>query len=90
MRKLPSERLPFFSSRALKESLLVADLRRLRWMEPDTRGRDTLGIGAATVGVTGGDEELLKRSSSDSFRPRTFRLDLQSNNKYVRTRENEI
>lgn len=34
MRKLPSERLPFFSSSALKVSLLVADLRRLRWIEP--------------------------------------------------------
>lgn len=34
MRKLPSERLPFLSSSALKVSLLVADLRRLRWIEP--------------------------------------------------------
>lgn len=30
IRKLVSERLPFFRSRALKVSLLVADLRRLR------------------------------------------------------------
>lgn len=35
IRKLVSERLPFLRRRALKESLLVDDLRRLRWMEPD-------------------------------------------------------
>lgn len=33
--KLVSERLPFFRRSALKVSLLVEDLRRLRWMDPD-------------------------------------------------------
>lgn len=33
--KLVSERLPFFRRSALKLSLLVEDLRRLRWMDPD-------------------------------------------------------
>lgn len=32
--KLVSDRLPFFRRRALNVSLLVADLRRLRWIEP--------------------------------------------------------
>lgn len=54
MRKLPSERLPFFSNSALKVSLLVADLRRLRWIEPVCRGRVKEATGP--VGVTGGDE----------------------------------
>lgn len=31
--KLVSDRLPFFRRRALNVSLLVADLRRLRWIE---------------------------------------------------------
>lgn len=84
MRKLFSERLPFFSSRALKVSLLVADLRRLRWMELCCRGNEPPGEGvrprlgsAPVVGVTGGEGEWpWERSSSDSRRPRTFRLDL--------------
>lgn len=37
--KLVSVRLPFLRRRALKVSLLVEDLRRLRWMEPVWRGR---------------------------------------------------
>lgn len=89
MRKLFSERLPFFSSRALKVSLLVADLRRLRWMELCCRaneppeGEGGGGVSprpgtAPAVGVTGGEGEWPReRSSSDSRRPRTFRLDLQ-------------
>ena len=56
MRKLVSERLPFFSSSALKVSLLVADLRRLRCMELVCLGRDELSAGHVPVGVTGGDE----------------------------------
>ena len=98
MRKLVSERLPFFSSRALKVSLLVADLRMLRWMEPEGRprvdageeghaegeeaGEREHGVGGWAVGVGGGDWEVLPLpprdfSSSDSRRPRTFRLDLR-------------
>lgn len=78
MRKLVSERLPFFSRRALKVSLLVADLRRLRWMEPVCRGRGEVKAGGVPVGVTGGDEGARERSSSDSLRPRTFRFDLET------------
>lgn len=77
MRKLLSERLPFFRRRALKVSLLVDDFRRLRWMELLWRGRDGTAAGGAPVGVTGGEWEWLRDlSSSDSLRPRTFRLDL--------------
>lgn len=88
IRKLPSERLPFLSSRALKLSLLVLERRRLLWMEPVWRGRDSNGWerdvppGDAPVGVTGGDGEgrrselLRQRSSSESPRPRTFLFDL--------------
>lgn len=85
--KLVSERLPFFSSRALKVSLLVEDLRRLRWMEPIWRGNeddipgDIIPIaGEPPVGVAGGDWGWLPAralSSSDSLRPRTLRLDLR-------------
>lgn len=56
MRKLFSERLPFFSSRALKVSLLVHDLRRFRWMEPIWRGSEDApdtGAGLVAVGVVG-------------------------------------
>lgn len=78
MRKLVSERLPLRSRRALKLSLLVADFRRLRWMEPAGRGSDDARPGDMPVGVTGGDGECPRdRSSSDSFRPRTFLLDLR-------------
>lgn len=86
--KLVSERLPFFRSRALKVSLLVEDLRRLRWMEPVWRGREDanpgldpgLDPGLIPVGVAGGDWGRLpdrSLSSSDSLRPRTLRLDLR-------------
>lgn len=75
-RKPVSERLPFFSNRALKLSLLVADLRRLRWMELAWRGSEA-ELGEPLVGVTGGDGEWPRDlSSSDSLRPNTFRLDL--------------
>lgn len=57
-------------------SLLVADLRRLRWMEPDCRGREEVKLGLCAVGVTGGDRGPRERSSSDSLRPRTFLFDL--------------
>lgn len=77
MRKLVSERLPFFSRRALKVSLLVGDLRRLRCMEPICRGKEEVEPGAIPVGVTGGDSGPRERSSSDSLRPRTFRFDLE-------------
>lgn len=86
MRKLPSERLPFFSSRALKLSLLVLERRRPRWMELVWRGRDMdwdgdmrEDVGDAAVGVTGGDAEegdccclwkLLWRPRSSSQSPR--------------------
>lgn len=53
--KLVSERLPFFSRRALKVSLLVEDLRRFRWMEPDWRGKGDAAPGEPADGVTGGD-----------------------------------
>lgn len=57
--KLVSERLPFLRRRALKVSLLVDDLRRLRWMDPDWRGSDDTsgdtGPGDTPVGVVGGD-----------------------------------
>lgn len=82
--KLVSERLPFFRRRALKVSLLVEDLRRLRWMEPVWRGKEDTGpgdtiTGDPPVGVTGGDCGWLPArdlSSSDSLRPRTLRFDL--------------
>lgn len=79
IRKLVSERLPFFSNRALKESLLVDDLRRFRWMELVCRGSGDTGPGATLVGVAGGDGGWLPArdlSSSESLRPRTLRLDL--------------
>lgn len=57
-------------------SLLVEDLRRLRWMEPVWRCRGEVRLGAVPVGVTGGDRGPCVRSSSDSLRPRTFRFDL--------------
>lgn len=79
IRKLVSERLPFFRSRALKVSLLVADLRRFRWMEPLCRGSEDTRHGDIPVGVAGGDCGWLPPcdlSSSDSLRPRTFLLDL--------------
>lgn len=78
MRKLVSERLPFFSRRALKVSLLVADLRRLRWMELVCRDREEVKPGVIPVGVAGGDKGPCERSSSDSLRPRTFRFDLET------------
>lgn len=53
--KLFSERLPFFRSRALKVSLLVQDLRRLRWIEPVWRGKEDADPGDVPVGVAGGD-----------------------------------
>lgn len=53
--KLVSVRLPFFRRRALKVSLLVEDLRRLRWMEPDWRGEEDTATGDPAVGVAGGD-----------------------------------
>lgn len=77
--KLVSERLPFLRRRALKVSLLVEDLRRLRWMEPACRGREDAVPGDGPVGVTGGDcgwLPLRDLSSSDSLRPRTLRFDL--------------
>ena len=77
--KLVSERLPFLRRRALKESLLVEDLRRFRWMEPAWRDRDAVVPGDGAVGVEGGDWGRLPDrdfSSSDSLRPRTFRFDL--------------
>lgn len=55
MRALVSERLPFLSSRALKLSLLVLLFFRLRWMDPTCFGEARLG--AAPVGVTGGEGE---------------------------------
>lgn len=56
MRKLVSERLPFFRSRALKVSLLVLDLRRARWMEPGWRGKEEEPRPRELpVGVTGGE-----------------------------------
>lgn len=79
IRKLVSERLPFFRSRALKVSLLVEDLRRLRWMEPAWRGRQAADPGLIAVGVAGGEWGLppaRNLSSSDSLRPRTLRFDL--------------
>lgn len=57
-------------------SLLVADLRRLRWMELVCRGREEVKPGTIPVGVAGGDKGPRERSSSDSLRPRTFRFDL--------------
>lgn len=78
MRKLVSERLPFFSRRALKVSLLVADLRRLRWMELVCRDKEEVKPGVIPVGVAGGDKGPCERSSSDSLRPRTFRFDLET------------
>lgn len=75
MRELVSQRLPFFSSRALKLSLLVLLLRTLLWIDPACLRVDK--VGEAPVGVTGGDGEWLRvRSSSESLRPRTFLLDL--------------
>lgn len=77
--KLVSERLPFFRSKALKVSLLVQDLRRLRWMELVWRGREDTFPGHIPVGVAGGDCGWLPArdlSSSDSLRPRTLRFDL--------------
>ena len=77
--KLVSERLPFLRRRALKVSLLVEDLRRFRWMEPELRGSDDTDPGDNSVGVEGGDCGWLPArdfSSSDSLRPRTFRFDL--------------
>lgn len=50
-----SDRLPFFRSKALKESLLVEDLRRLRWMEPVWRGKEVVEPGLIPGGVAGGD-----------------------------------
>lgn len=58
MRALVSDRLPFFSSRALKLSLLVLLLRTLLWMDPTCFGEARLG--AAPVGVTGGDGEWFR------------------------------
>lgn len=55
MRALVSERLPFFSSRALKLSLLVALFFMLLWIDPTCFGEARLG--AALVGVTGGEGE---------------------------------
>lgn len=55
MRALVSDRLPFFSSRALKLSLLVLLLRTLLWIDPTCFGEARLG--AAPVGVTGGEGE---------------------------------
>lgn len=76
MRALASERLPFFSSRALKLSLLVLLFRTLLWMDPTCFGEAKLGV--APVGVTGGEGEWFREwSSSESFRPRTFLLDLR-------------
>lgn len=57
-------------------SLLVEDLRRLRWMEPVCRGTGDVKAGAIPEGVTDGDKGPCERSSSDSLRPRTFRFDL--------------
>lgn len=77
--KLVSERLPFFRRRALKVSLLVEDLRRLRWIEPAWRGKEDTVPGEPPVGVMGGEcGWLVARdlSSSDSLRPRTLRFDL--------------
>lgn len=77
--KLLSDRLPFFRSKALKVSLLVEDLRRLRWMEPIWRGKDDVEPGLIPVGVPGGDwgwPPARNLSSSDSLRPRTLRFDL--------------
>lgn len=77
--KPASDLLPFFRSRALKVSLLVDDLRRLRWMEPVWRGEEQVEPGLVAVGVAGGDWAWLPArtlSSSDSLRPRTFRFDL--------------
>lgn len=77
--KLVSERLPFFRSKALKVSLLVEDLRRLRWMEPAWRGKQAVDPGLMAVGVAGGEWGLppaRNLSSSDSLRPRTLRFDL--------------
>lgn len=84
--KLVSERLPFFRSNALKVSLLVEDLRRLRWMEPAWRGKQAVDPGLIAVdpgligvGVAGGEWGLppaRNLSSSDSLRPRTLRFDL--------------
>lgn len=67
----PVSERPFFSSRALKVSLLVADLRMLRWMEPEDQprvdageeggeagGRED-GVGGWAVGVSRGDLEAL-------------------------------
>lgn len=76
MRALASDRLPFFSSRALKLSLLVLLLRTLLWIDPTCFGEARLG--AALVGVTGGEGEWFRAwSSSESLRPRTFLLDLR-------------
>lgn len=77
--KLVSERLPFFRSKALKVSLLVEDLRRLRWMELAWRGKQAVDPGLMAVGVAGGEWGLppaRNLSSSDSLRPRTLRFDL--------------
>ena len=85
MRALPSGRLPFLSSRALNVSLLVADLRRLRWMGLCCRDNDPAEGGvsprpgtAPAVGVIGGEGAwpCERDSSSDSRRPRIFLLDL--------------
>lgn len=56
IRKLVSERLPFFRSRALKVSLLVEDLRKALWMELLCRGREEVRPGELPVGVTGGEQ----------------------------------
>lgn len=58
MRALVSPRLPFFSSSALKLSLLVLLLRMLLWMDPTCFGEARLG--ALPVGVTGGEGEWFR------------------------------